>query len=230
MSFEYFKAGYGLVTENDPNTENANLFYAQYLLLKRSYTPEDYNFFTINMLTKWNTERKVYNRRSGKDTRSVSHDEITGWMVSSYILQTSHKRQIWNHLMTHLGSYNNTGKLLDYLPFNPGNYYAWGAYVESPLRWAFLPIYFINMMLASHGDKQATSSKIIYWLELNSMPKTWVNLQMKKIFENKMIKTYGLNWLEELYAIYFGAEKRDEFPLWVALKESSDPLFRFVKK
>lgn len=213
----YFKAGYGLVTKHDPVTENCNLFYAQYLALKNPHERSDFNFFTINMVTKWNRKHGVYNRRSGYDTRSVSHDEITGWMVSSYLLQTSHKDSIWHHLKTHFGAYNNTGKPLDYLPFNPANYYAWGELVGAKYHKIFLPFYLINLLIASSKDKMNTSSKIIYWLELSVLPKTWVNQQMKAIFERKMKAQYGEHWLRGLYEIYFASEDRNEFPLWKEL-------------
>lgn len=210
---EYFKAGYGLVTESDPWTENCNLFYAEYLLLKGSVDIADFDFFTINMLAKWNPDRKLWNRRSGNDTRSMSHDEITGFMVASHLLKTSHKTFIWNHFLKSFGSWNNTGRVIDYLPFNPGNYYAWGAYVESKLRWLFLPLYFINMILAISKSPNETSSKIIYWLELFTMPENKINNWMKRIFVNEMTKQYGKNWLRKMYLIYFGKESLN-FPLW----------------
>ena len=126
----YFKEGFGLVTENDPVTENCNLFYAEYLLLKRNHeslSEEDKVFFTKNMEMKIN-DRGLYNRRSIETTpiRSVSHDEITGWLVASRVLCTDHGKDIWRHLISHFGTYNNTGRLSEALPFNPANFYAWG--------------------------------------------------------------------------------------------------------
>lgn len=211
---KYFKEGYGIVTEQDPVTENCNLFYAQYLLLSGNHDYcETFRFFD-NMNMKLNA-RGLYDRRPASDPRAVSHDEITGWMVASYLLNTSHKYAIWDQMLWHFGAYNNNGK--EWMPFNPGNYYAWGAYVGSPLRWFFLPIYAVNMAIAINKPKDATSSKIIYWLELYSMPDDWVNRLLRKYYVSKMRKQYGKEWLKGLYEIYFGRENRKEFPLWKEL-------------
>lgn len=216
---DYFKKGYGLVTERDQTTENCNLFYAQYILLKGKWDAKDYLFFMDNMARKY-IKKGLYNRREGNDTRSVSHDEITGWMVASHLLGTNHKQHIWDYLIKHLGVYDNNGSV--YLPFNPANFYNWGAYVESPLHWLFLPLYFINLQIAIHRPKQETSSKIIYWLELFSMPDNWVNRQMKKIFVKKMTDQYGEQWLSGLYEIYFKEENKLTFPLWIELDNKAN--------
>lgn len=223
--FEYFLSGYGLATQNDPKTENCNLFYAEYLTLKKRDQYFESHFklmeksrFMTNMAQKLN-ERGVYNRRSGNDKRSVSHDEITGWMVSSKILNTSHGWDIWSHLTGNFGSYNNTGKLFDYVPFNPANYYAWGQLVESKASYIFLPFYMINLLIASNKPKENTSSKIIYWLELSNMPKTAVNIWLNNYYESKMKSQYGNNWLRSMLEIYFNTEDRENFPIFKELKQ-----------
>lgn len=221
---EYFKRGFGLVTEHDPITENCNLFFAEYLALKakrlHQVSDEDLDMFVENMQLKIN-QRGLYNRRSeeSEPVRSVSHDEITGWLVSSRILGTNHGKEIWSHIVKHLGSYNNTGRFLDSLPFNPGNYYAWGELVNSHiLSKIFLPMYLINMLIAISKDPQTTSSKIIYWLELSAMPKTWINNVLWSILERQLKKQYGEKYIHALMEIYFGSENRDEFPIFVELK------------
>ena len=216
--FEYFKIGYGLVTTNDPVTENCSLFYAQYLTLKTLCTTEDLIFFRKNMRLKLN-ERGLYNRRSVEPTpvRSVSKDEILGWLVASKILDTEHGQNIWHHLITHFGSYNNTGRMLDYLPFNPGNFYAWGQIVGSKLSYLFLPFFVVNLVLCCNKPVENTSSKIMYWLEFKNMPDSFINKQLSKYYERKMKAQYGENYLLGLYNIYFHMESKTEFPLFKEL-------------
>ena len=202
----------GLVTSSDPRTENRNLFYAQYLAL--GGVDQGFNSF---MHAK-QLANGLYLRSSFHTDRTVSHDEITGWMASSYLLNTVHRVEIWKTLVSNYGAYPAVVKdITDRLPYNPGNYYAWASYAGSSAKYLFLPMYFINLLIAIAKEKQNTSSKIIYWLELSTMPKTWVNLQMKKIFEAKMKAQYGEKWLEGLFSIYFNSESRTDFPLWKEL-------------
>lgn len=221
---EYFKRGFGLVTKNDPTTENCNLFYAEWLALKakRLHMPEDSDLenFISDMIMKLNN-KGLYNRRSEETNpvRSVSHDEITGWMVSSRILGTNHGKNIWKHLITHFGGYNNTGKFLDALPFNPANFYAWGELTDSwIMSKPFFLMYLTNMMISINKDPKNTSSKIIYWLELSVMPKSFLNDMLWNIFEKKMKKQYGEKYLHSLFEIYFSMEDRDNFPIFKELK------------
>jgi hypothetical protein len=216
---EYFKDGYGLVTENDPITENCNLFYAQYLALKTPVVT-DLIFYRRNMKLKVN-ESGLYNRRSVETlpVRSVSKDEILGFMTASSILKTEHADKIWRHLLTHCGSYNNTGRLRDYLPFNPGNYYNWGQLVNSKLSYLFLPIFVINLIIASNNPVGITSSKILYWLIFKTMPKNIINNFMCKYYERKMKAQYGENYIRGLYDIYFSMESKTKFPLFNLTEE-----------
>lgn len=209
---QYFNEG--LVTSQDIQTENRNLFYAEYLAL--GGVDQGFNSF---MHAK-QLPNGMYLRSSVHTNRTVSHDEITGWMASSHILKTGHKLEIWKTLLSNYGAYPAVVKdWTDRLPYNPGNYYAWASYAGSYAKYLFLPMYFINLLVAIAKEKQNTSSKIIYWLELSTMPKTWVNIQMKKIFEAKMKAQYGENYLKGLFNIYFGAEDRKYFPLWKLLNE-----------
>lgn len=211
----YFREGFGLITSNDPDTENCSLFYAEYLTLKQEVTEEDRQFFCNNMLLKLN-ERGLYNRRSIETipVRSVSKDEILGFLVASKILNTNHGKVIWKHLITHFGAYNNTGRLLDYLPFNPGNYYPWGQIMGSFLSYLFLPMFIVNLFITCNKGPQNTSSKILNWLEFKNMPETFINKQLCKYFEKKMKAQYGEKYLDGLFNIYFNMESRVEFPLF----------------
>ena len=220
MSFTYFRMGFGLVTENDASTENANLFLAQYHILKNNrvgLTNADRDWFTQNMKLKINSDG-LYNRRSveSEPVRSVSHDEILGWMISSHLLGTTHGEDILSHLKWHLGSYNNTGRLFDYLPFNPGNFYSWGQICGSWLSYLFLPLFLINLLIAISKAPSDSGGKIMYWMTFSAMPKTWINDIMFSIYENKMIKQYGVEYVSVLLHIYHNVEK-PEFPIFEEL-------------
>lgn len=211
---EYLKEGFGLVTERDQFTENSNLFYAQYLALK-TIESADVDFFSNNMRLKLN-DRGVYNRRSIEPlpVRSVSKDEILGFMTASKLLKTDHAEEIWQHLLKTGGSYNNTGRLFDYLPFNPGNYYNWGQLVGSKLSYLFLPIFVANLLIACNKPASNTSSKIMYWLIFKTLPTSKLNNFMCRYYKRKMKAQYGENYLRGLYEIYFSMESRIEFPLF----------------
>lgn len=192
----------GLVTTSDPQTENRNLFYAEYLTLDG--VDQGFNSFM--------NEKKIANgmylRSSIHTERTVSHDEITGWLVSSKILGTNHGKEIWNQLKENYGAYPAVVKdWTDYLPFNPGNYYAWGKLVGSSFSLLFLPMYLINLVIACSKSPNNTSSKIIYWLELSN-----INSPLCKwYFEKRMKSQYGNDWLLSLLTIYFGTDS--EFPV-----------------
>ena len=221
MTFQYMRPGFGLVTENDPTTENANLFLAQWHILKHAkegLTEADRDWFMANMTSKKNADG-LYNRRSieGVPVRSVSQDEILGFLVSSTLLSTPNADKIWKHLITHFGTYNNTGRLRDSLPFNPGNFYSWGQIVGSKLGYLALPLYIINLLIAIHKDPNNTSSKIMLWMEFATMPKTHINKILHSIYENEMIKQYGSDYVSFLLHFYHGAENKQEFPIFKEL-------------
>ena len=96
-----------------------------------------------------------------------------------------------------------------------------GDYAESILRWVFLPLYLINLLICLSKPVGDTSSKIIYWLELSTMSNNLVNRWLKSMFEKKMKRMYGEDYLHRLYSIYFPSENKTEFPLWVELDKST---------
>lgn len=215
--FEYFSPIFGLVTKADPISENGGLFLAQYHASKRD--AKGLSLY-LEKMNRAKTEDGLYKRSENHTNRTVSHDEITGMMASSYLFQTIHKDIIWSQLKENLGAYPAIVKdWSDRLPYNPGNYYAWGQYAGSDSSYAFLPIYFANMLIAIHKGKEETSSKLIYWLELETMPKNRTNTILKSFFESKMKKQYGENFLFEMRRIYFSQEDINEFPLFTVLKE-----------
>lgn len=208
----YFSPTFGLVTQQDPGTENGGLFLAQYL----ADNPKSVFARNIFMLKMDNAilPSGLYRRSENHNKRSVSHDEITGMMASSYILGTLHKNIIWKQLKENFGAY--PAIVMDWsdrLPFNPGNYYAWGQYVRSPASYCFLLIYIVNLIIASNKPATETSSKLMYDLELRTMPDNWINRKLAKYYESKMAKQYGSDYLMKMRRIYFSTEK-EEFPLF----------------
>lgn len=208
--FEYFNEG--LVTKHDPQTENRNLFYAQYLAL--GGVDQGLNtFMHLKQLP-----NGLYLRSSHHLNRTVSHDEITGWMASSYMLGTKHRFEIWNTLKANYGAYPAVVKhWSDRLPFNPANYYAWSCYVGSPAKYAFFPFYLANMLIALTKPNENTSSKIIYWLELSTMPKSDLNSFLIFIYKRVMKFKYGKDWLRQILTIYHGEDKG--FPIYKELEK-----------
>ncbi len=215
--FEYFLPILGLVTTYDSHSENAGLFLAQYAVSDRSEKVK--NLF-ISKMEAARLPSGLYRRSAEHNTRSVSHDEITGMMSTSYMFGLNYHKEIWNQMVSHNGAYPAIiENKLDYVSYNPGNYYAWCEYQE---RWdcgAYYPFYKANMMIALNKPKQETSSKLIYWLELNSMPVNQTNEMLKHYYEDKMKKQYGNNFLFEMRKIYFSQEDENEFPLLTILKE-----------
>lgn len=208
---EYFNEG--LVTNHDPQTENRNLFYAEYLTL--GGVDQGFNSF----MNAKKLPNGLYLRSSIHTNRTVSHDEITGWIVSSKILNTNHRFEIWDTLQANKGAYPAVVKdWSDLLPYNPGNYYSWGEMVDATLSVVFYPIYAANLVIACSKEAANTSSKIIYWLQLENMPKNARNIALKWYFEKRMEAMYGKAWLASLLIIYFKGESED-FPLFKQLKD-----------
>ena len=50
-------------------------------------------------------EEGLYRRDLTRTERTVSHDEITGMIVSSKLLGTNHADEIWNYLVKHFFIY-----------------------------------------------------------------------------------------------------------------------------
>jgi hypothetical protein len=211
----YISMIYGLITRHDLTSENGGIF----LAALAAHTPNAIVFsaFSSKMILA-KQPNGMYARSAKHLQRSVSHDEITGMLATSKIFNTSHRFEIWKQLKSNFGAYpaivmGNS----DYLPFNPANYYAWGQYVDSKISYLFLPFYIINLIIASNKNKSETSSKLIYNLELTTMPKNAVNKALLSYFEKKMKSQYGEKYLLELRKIYFAGETSD-FPLLKVLE------------
>lgn len=217
FAFEYFDEG--LVTKHDPRTENRNLFYAEYLTLGG----KDMGFNSF--MDKKRLANGLYLRSSIHTSRTVSHDEITGWLVSSKILGTHHGIEIWNQIKKYNGAYPAVVKdWTDFAPYNPSNYYAWNQLTVNT-KWAYLylPIYTANLMICANKPYEDTSCKIIYWIELSNMPTNTANDKLITYFDKKMTEMYGRKWLPIviLMQIYHNKETED-FPIFQAMRKLYD--------
>ena len=195
----------GLGISTDLLSENSGLFYAHWLVLKKELGMKsdynDYTFFCNKMLHAY-ISRGLYLRRELHPSRTVSQDEISGMMISSFLLKTFHRKEIWSYLVNHFGNYKATGKNKFY---NLGSFYSWAILAESRIAFLFAPLYFINLVIACMMKKENTSSKLIYFSELSTMPKGF----LYRYYVKRMRNIYGEKWVRELFAIYFKSESAD---------------------
>jgi len=209
----YFSTIFGLITAADPGTENGGLFLAHYfvlrLMLGMPMDPTAIDTYYSKMYNAY-VAPGLYRRSKNHTDRTVSHDEITGFMVGSEILRSYHRDTIWKHLISNHMSYNATGTFKAY---NPADYYPWALIAGSSLAPIYAPFYFANLMISSNKPKEETSSKLIYLTELYVIKdkSAYANF-LWKYFSWRMEKMYGKGWVGELYAIYFKNEHED-FPL-----------------
>jgi hypothetical protein len=205
----YFSSTYGLVTKNDPSTENGGLFFAHYLVLKEmlnvQITKDDYELFQEKMNSSF-VKYGLYLRNKNLSTRTVSQDELTGMTIASYILNTTHYHSIWNYLSSHFGNYPATGKNSW---VNGGSYYAWAKLADSKISFLLAPWYTINLLISSNKTKQDTSSKLIYFTELHTLKNRFYPSLLWKYYSWRMKVMYGDKWIKELFAIYFHTEDAD---------------------
>jgi len=214
---EYFSEKYGLVTDNDPVTENGQLFLAHYLL-SPNIDPTDKLVVFLRQLQNSKVETGLYHRNPDlTDRRIMSHDNMSGIMAVSKYYETQHRFDIWNYLVRHLGTYDNSqGKskqLSRFLPFNPANFFVWGLCAESRLAYLFLPFYAPSLMLACNRPKEDTSGKILAWIELSVLQDNFICRKLFSYYEKKMKKQYGEDYMKELVTIYHGHNNSKEFPL-----------------
>lgn len=202
----YFSSTLGLVTKNDPTTENGGSFFAYYLVFKDmlnlGFTELDLELFKSKMYLAY-VGKGLYLRSEHHKTRTVSHDEITSFMISSSILQTFHGKEIYSYLKANHGNYPATGIPKHY---NPGSFYAW-AVLAGEGGFFKAVWYTLNLLISSNKPKQNTSSKLTYLAELYVMQKTSTYSKLlNKYFTWRMEAMYGKKWIQCLYDIYFSME------------------------
>jgi len=203
----YFSEIFGLITKGDPHTENGGLFLAHYMVLRMMLgmpiSVDEYQIYQAKMANSF-VQYGLYLRSKEHQTRTVSQDEQTGFSIGSFILDTSHRFQIWKYLVEHWFNYPATGTPKYY---NPGSYYAWAVLADSKISWVFAPLYTVNLLISSNKPASDTSSKLIYMDELYCMKgKSWYAKLLWSYYEWRMEKMYGAKWIKSLYDIYFGGE------------------------
>lgn len=215
-AFDYFSYG-GLVTKNDPTTENMNLFLAEYLTVGGHVEKE----YFIDAMDSRRLSNGLYLRSPIHKARTVSHDEILGFIVTSKILNTYHRFEIWNQLVENNGAYPAVAHdISDLISYNPANFYPWAMITEHEnVAQIYLPFYLVNFLLNINKPYKDTSSKIKTWLEISNMPPTKTNQLLAIQFDDSMIKMYGRCWLEVLMHIYHGEDP--DFPIYKELEKWS---------
>lgn len=218
---EYISRVYGLVTDNDPTTENGQLFLVDYIFLLEQNNKNLESIFASDIMKTQLalSETKVkglYNRNPMLQTRTTSHDNLSAIFAWSASRQTQHRFEIWKYLIKHFGTYDNTeGKSKQfsrYLPFNPANFFAWGLSANSLLAYLFFPMFLINLIIASNKPKGDVSGKILSFVEMFPLQKNFLVKICYKYYTNKMIKMYGENYHYEIRKIYHGGNSKD-FPI-----------------
>lgn len=206
MNNNYFSPIYGLVTSHDLTTENGGLFFAEYLRLKQDLgiedTAEDLIIFQNKMFDARVSEG-LYRRDSTRKERTVSHDEITGMLVSSKLLWTYHHKEIWNYLLKHFFVYDPNNNR-PWPAFAPQWICLWAELMESKLFKWLLPYTLISILITLRsGSQQDTSGKLLYFTLLKRDSWLW------KIYKYRMEKLYGKEWVKEIFSIYFNEEQKD---------------------
>lgn len=214
---EYFSNYYGLVTDNDPVTENGQLFLAEYLLLQDEVVPSINRIMYEQLFNSWTGTKGLYHRNPDlTDRRIMSHDNLAGIMSWSFVNKTGHAEYIWDYLLKHGGTYDNsqgkTKQLSRFLPFNPSNFFIWGLCADSNIYLLFLPFYVLSLIISCNKKKEDTSGKILSWVEMYPHRNHWLVKYLFKYYERKMREQYGDNYIKELMKIYHGGNSR-EFPI-----------------
>jgi hypothetical protein len=210
---KYLSEIFGLVTDNDPTTENGQLFLEELSLLENKGI-----YFNIMYKQLQNSLicDGLYHRNPDLTDRTMSHDNMSGIMSWSFVNKTDHRKEIWRYLVKHLGTYDNTrGKskqLSRLLPFNPGHIFIWGLCAGSRVYLLGLPIYFVSLLFAVRKDYGNTTGKILSWVELYPHRNHWCTKHLFNYFQYRMRKMYGHEYLKELMNIYHGKNSKD-FPI-----------------
>ena len=206
MNSNFFSLIYGLTTLYSPNTENGGLHFAQYLRLKSDLlipiTPFDHYIFN-SKLSKAQVSEGLYRRDGTRLERTVSHDEITGMLVASKLLGTTHADSIWKYLLSHFFIYDPNNNR-PYPAFAPQWICLWAELMGSKLFKWLLPYTFISMLLTTKkGSENDTSGKLLYFTLLDRDSWMW------KVYKNRMSTIYGPNWCQKVFSIYFHTEPSD---------------------
>ena len=206
MNSSFFSPIYGLTTLHDSKSENGGLHLAKYLRLKSDlnlpFSPQDNLIYSAKIeFAKVSTG--LYRRDGTRTERTVSHDEITGMLVASKLLGTSHASEIWNYLISHFFIYDPNNNR-PYPAFAPQWICLWAELMDSKLFKWLLPYTLISILLTTKsGSQQDTSGKLLYFTLLKRDSFLW------KVYKSRMIKLYGPEWVKSVFSIYFWTEPKD---------------------
>ena len=138
------------------------------------------------------------------ERRTISHDNISAISAGSYWANSIVASQIYKYGIQHLFVYNNC-KPRTRGPMNPGNYAIWSYMGGSRLLWVlFIPFYLINFFLSMSKDREHTTARWLYFVELYPVRKSnpfWKWLW--KLYVDDMQSMYGTKFLHEIAKIYF---------------------------
>ena len=219
---DYLNSTYGLVTDSDPTTENGQLFLTELILLKQLNGSDFSNERSVyvEQLFYSYVEKGLYNRNPELTTRTTSHDNLSAIFAFSYLTKGQHRFWIWNYLLKHLGTYDNTknksSQFSRFLPFNPANFFVWGKMAESKIFWLFYPFYLINLIISCSKPAENTSGKLLTFVELTPLKNEFMFKHLYNYYESKMKKQYGEQWIKTLFKTYFPNEGQD-FPIYKEL-------------
>jgi hypothetical protein len=218
---EYLSEKYGLVTDNDPVTENGQLFLEEL----RQLTPEDksLNELMNTQLLNSRVESGLYHRNPElSDRRCMSHDNLEAIFAYSFSTKTPHRFTIWSYLLWHCGTYDNTkgktSQFQKYLPFNPSNFFIWGLCAESKIYLLFFPLFLITLVISCNKPVSDTSGKILSSVGLTPHKDHWIVKYFYRYYEKKMKAQYGDDYLKKLLTIYHGSNST-EFPILKVLNK-----------
>lgn len=221
----YYSTYHGLELQPDVNlpymrttTENGILYYAEFLMLLHMRGEMDgldkARFYKL--VKDLQVESGLYDRGAGEtptipytERRSISHDNIDAICAGSTLCDFTFQNDVTYYGLRHFGIFNNV-KPRFVPPINPGNYSSWFCMANRPLYMLmFLPFLLINLLIARYKDKQNTSSRKLYLLELYSITQkrnSKIFNVIAKVFFAGLVKIYGDNFVHRLYSIYYPAE------------------------
>lgn len=226
---EYFSEKYGLVTDNDPVTENGQLFLATYALLLYYRGTEkhqqDYirtaELMKLQLYNSQTDEIGLYNRNPDlTDRRIMSHDNLIGIMCWSHFMNTHHRVIIWDYLFEHFGTYDNSRdkspQLSRFLPFSPQTLFVLLLCSDSKLKLLLgsilFPFFLGNLIVGCNKPKKDSSGKILDFISLYALSDYKIIRMCRKYYEKKMKKQYGEDYIIGLMNQYHGGNSK-EFPI-----------------
>lgn len=221
---QYYSTYHGLELQPDVNlpymrttTENGILYYAEFLMLLHIRNDLDAldraRFYKL--VKDLQVTPGLYDRGAGEsinvpysERRTISHDNIDAVCAGSVICDYTFQDDVIQYGTKNLFMFNNVKPRL-VPPVNPGNYSPWFCMANKNfLAFIFLPFMIINLIITRFRNKQSTSSRKLYLLELYAITQkkknTFFSL-IAKVYFAGLVKIYGEDFIYQLYSIYYPA-------------------------